>query len=85
MIAYGLLKKAGLVYFHSFHEAVYGFRTVHGGEDWVYIVNVVEREKESEGELIEDLRCHCVDQSAVKYVHLVNCNRHCNIIVIPMV
>ena len=71
MIAYGLLKKAGLVYFRSFHEAVYGIRTVHGGENWVYIVNVVEREKEFEGELIEDLRCHCVASQGLLEGHLV--------------
>ena len=47
MIAYGLLKKVGLVYFGSLHEAVYGFKTVHGGEDWVYGVNVVEGDKRS--------------------------------------
>ena len=47
VVAYGLLKKAGLVYFRGLHKVVYGFRTVHGGEDWVYGVNVVEREERS--------------------------------------
>ena len=47
VVAYGLLKKAGLVYFHGLHEVVYGFRMIHGGEDWVYAVNVVETEERS--------------------------------------